>query len=218
MATSIPAVRLQTGWFGTDLGEYRPCDGTYELYPAESLPPLPADGFGTGFGWLRSADAVNGECMQPAKLPPHLAAPLPPAFEQFMQSPELQSAVPSCTACYWDVSGKVVPGPFDDGATLLRFLNDQQSCVHWYLYLEPDGSHRVVAGGGYYDDPYPAARADMRQDLIVVAPDFERFVYRFWVENVAWYEAVEEEREWDALSGPVVDYLTHYREEFSRGD
>lgn len=204
-------MRLSSGWFGTDLGPYRSCDATYQLFPIESLPPLPAERFGTGFGWLTGAADQNGG-MPPAKLPPDLAVPVPAVFESFMQRPDLQTAVPSCTACYWDISGKTAEGPFDDGATLLRFLNDQQGCIHWYLYLRPDGGHSVVAGGGWYDDPYPTAKADMRGDLVLVAPDFERFVYRFWVENTAWFEVVEEERDWDELSAPVREYLSHYQD------
>ena len=32
---------FQAGWWSFDLGRYRPCDGTYQLYPYDSLPPLP---------------------------------------------------------------------------------------------------------------------------------------------------------------------------------
>ena len=204
-------MQFSSGWFGSDLGEFRPCDGTYDLYPADSLPPLPVDRFGAGLGWLAGA-GVPAVGMPATKLPPGLAVPLPPDFERFMERPDLHAAVPSCTACYWDVSGKTASGPLDDGATLLRFLNDQQGCLYWYLYLLPDGQHRVVCGGGWYDDPYPDAHTDMLRDLVVVAPDFEQFLYRFWIENTAWFELVEDELPWDELSRPVAEYLAHYRD------
>lgn len=29
-----------SAWWSFDLGEYRPCDGTYRIYPYDSVPPL----------------------------------------------------------------------------------------------------------------------------------------------------------------------------------
>lgn len=40
-----------------------------------------------------------------------------------------------------------------------------------------------------------------------MADDFARFLYRFWVENTAWYEAVHEERDEKNFSPAVRDYL-----------
>jgi hypothetical protein len=44
-----------------------------------------------------------------------------------------------------------------------------------------------------------------------VAPDFEHFVYRYWIENVTYHEVVNQRREWADLSPAVRGYLSHYR-------
>jgi hypothetical protein len=46
---------------------------------------------------------------------------------------------------------------------------------------------------------------------VLVARDFESFLYRFRVENLAWFEVVDQERDWAQLSPAVRDYLYHYR-------
>ena len=52
-----------TGWFGTDLGPYRECGGTYDLFAADSVPPLPPlDGT---FRWL-PAPSEGFDYMDPA--------------------------------------------------------------------------------------------------------------------------------------------------------
>ncbi|GAA2062294.1 hypothetical protein [Polymorphospora rubra] len=209
-------MKLARGWFGTDLGPYRCDDGTYDHVPAESLPPLPEPLFDGRFAWLAGARDPRVAYMRPIDARADkalLGAGLPDPFVEFMGRPELSGAVPSCTACWWQWPARPVPSPVGAGARLLRFLNDQQDCLFWYLYLEPDGGHRVLAGGINYDTWAEDGidETDAAGDLVEVAPDFERFVYRFWVENLAWFEVVGQERDWDDLSPPVQDYLAHYR-------
>lgn len=197
-----------SGWFGTDLGPYRQCRGTYDLFPAESLPPLPAlDG---SFGWLPVVPGDGLDYMDPVPdltLDP-INATLPPSFVSFMDRPERRAAIPSCTACYWSVSA-AVPSPVGDGAHLVRFLNDQQDVLLWHLYLRPDGGHEVVCGGIPYDS-YHATAEQTRADLVSVAPGFEEFMYRFWVENLAWFQLNELGRPFAQLDPAVRDYLSHY--------
>lgn len=214
----VRAVTLDTGWIFTDLGPYRDGEGTYSFYPAKSLPALPTCLFGKGYQWLpvRPQDPGSDDDEAAALMEPidvhswYVDLDVPESFRAFMSRRDLLGSIPSNTACWWTLSEAPIPSPLGDGAKMVNFLNDQQCCVYWYLYLWPDGSHGVVAGGLDYDeeavDPETA-----RHDLVLVAPDFEHFLYRFWVENVAWFEAVDEEREWDELSPPVRDYLSHYR-------
>src|SRR5207302_1033364 len=42
------------GWFGQEIGDGRPCQGTYDCYPPEDLPPIYVPLAGT-FDWLRLA-------------------------------------------------------------------------------------------------------------------------------------------------------------------
>ncbi len=202
---------LRKGWFGTDLGPFRASSGTYELYPSDSTASrLEFDGT---FDWLPTRREAEIEYMVPVSAQAALAvstAPgLPPSFVFFMSRPDLIGAIPTCTSCYWNVAESPIPSPLDDGARLLRFMNDQQDVLLWYLYLEPDGGHRVVCGSiPYHDVTVESGRA--AQDLVEVAPNFEAFVYRFWVENLAWYELNEFGRADPELTPAVREYLARY--------
>jgi hypothetical protein len=210
-----------TGWIFSDLGPYRDGEGTYSLYPAKSLPPLPTHLFGKDYQWLPVVDQQEPQgddddddetsLMEPIDVESwYVDLDVPESFRAFMSRPDLLASVPSNTACWWTLSDAPIASPLGDGAKMVNFLNDQQCCVYWYLYVWPDGRHAVVAGGLDYDDETVEPET-ARHDLVLVAPDFEQFLYRFWVENVAWFEAVQQDREWDDLSPPVRDYLSHYR-------
>jgi len=45
---------------------------------------------------------------------------------------------------------------------------------------------------------------------VTVAPGFEAFLYRFWVENLAWFELNEWGRPPAELDPAVRAYLSHY--------
>ena len=129
-----------------------------------------------------------------------------------MADPRLQDRVPSCTACYFDLPDHLTPSPFGDAGYFVRFLNDQQWCVLWHLYVVPSGDHCVVASTRAFDDPSSGedeetlAYADDQEVTVVCAPDFEAFLYRFWLENHIWF-ALEEG--WP-LTEEQREYLGHY--------
>ena len=197
---------LPRGWFGTDLGPRRPCKGTYCFFETTSLPPLPAlDG---SFGWLPTdppfAHTVVEHRTAPAPAP--VEPGLPPEFVSFIGQPALMAAVPSCTACYWSLAPATILSPLDDGARLLRFLSDQQDVLHWYLWLGPGGEHRVLCSPiDHHHVTVPPERA--QQALVEVAPSFEAFLYRFWVENLTWYEVARDRLADDDLTPAVRGYL-----------
>jgi len=209
LASSAMKSPFPAGWWSFDLGEYRPCDSTYELYPYEALPPLDEALFRGDFGWLTPAKAPRT-----AAAPKILAAAaklgltLPPAFVRLVREPALQAAIPSCTACEWDPSVAPVPCRVVPGAHLIRFLRDQQDCLFWYLHLLPDGDAHVLCSPIPFDHP----ELSVTPEVVVAntwycAPHFEHFVYRFWIENELW----------DKLGGstPVLSpaeaaYLGHY--------
>jgi hypothetical protein len=116
---------LRTSWIGTDLGPYRLCDGTYDHYAVEQLPALPDRIFDGAFGWL-VPDEVRAS-VGADSLPKALRGQVPAVFATFLDRPELQQAIPSCTDCYWDVSEATIPGPFGNGDRLVRFLADSQT-------------------------------------------------------------------------------------------
>lgn len=204
-------------WIGTDLGPYRPCDGTYQRFALDELPALPDGVLDGTFGWLAPGEVRSSAGA--ATLPKTLRSLVPAVFAAFFDRPELQRAVPSCTDCYWDVGASTIPGPLGDGDRLVRFLADSQDCVLWYLHILSDGTHRVVAAGERYCEREPAPSAEhLNSALILVADDFEQFVYRFWVENTAWFEAVQDELDEHDFSPAVRDYLVGRPEIFSAAD
>jgi len=180
---------FKSAWWSFDLGAFRPCDGTYQCYATETLPPLGEQRFTGEFTWLRPA---RGRA-RPGKPAAFVAAAtkrgvaLPAAFIRFMTDPALQDAVPSCTGCEWDPSSAPVPCRVVPGAFTFRFLRDQHNCLFWYLHLLPDGDVQVLCSPIPFDDPALAiSPATVLADTWWVAPDFEAFVHRFWLENQIW--------------------------------
>ncbi len=198
------------GWWSFDLGTYRRCDGTYALYPYSSLPPLDEGLFRGDFAWL-----APGRPRRPPRRPPPLFAraaalglTLPPALERFMTTPELQGAVPSCTACEWDLSEAPQPCRVTPGAYTIRFLRDQQDCLFWYLHVRPDGTAPVLCSPIPFDDPeLEVSREVVIENSWIVAPHFEHFVYRFWIENELW-DALDDSD--PALTPAQQAYVAHY--------
>jgi len=204
---STVRMAIPEGWYTAGSGVLWGRAGTYKLIPAEALPAIdePLDGT---FAWLRSAEmpasfgmtyGPNDACLDPpAKELVARAAEarreglaVPPEFLAFMGDAELSSSVPSCTACFYDLGARLVAVPEHEGPErLLRFMNDQQSCLAWYLLLEPGGRHRVaVAPPHFRDEPTGDTFEDVAdpRDVLVCAPSFEAFVRRFWIENAIWF-------------------------------
>jgi hypothetical protein len=154
---------FRTGWWSFRIPGYRSGRGTYDLFDYETLPPVNEAYISHQLDWLRSpivrpssiitdegpADqtaALNTARLANARvIATALHLTLPDSFIMFLQTPALQAQVPSCTACYLDVGTQFIPCPFGSDGYLLRFLNDQQGCLFWYLYLTPRGEHCVVA-------------------------------------------------------------------------
>ncbi|MET8083985.1 hypothetical protein [Micromonospora sp. NPDC005237] len=214
-------------WEATAPGPY----GLGEVYDDVTygkLPPLPERLFTGTFDWLTPKAAGTGSYyMAPnpvrvdgldafnRRLARHGLA-LPAAFVVFMASSRLQSSVPSCLACEWEISPRLVASPIEDHAFMVRFMNDQQGCGYWYLYLGSDGSSPVVCSASSYepadgDEPLKMDPASFLADVQWTAPGFEHFVYRYWVENVAWFELVSQKRDLLDLSPVVRRYVDHLR-------
>ncbi|MET9963856.1 hypothetical protein ABZ128_33090 [Streptomyces sp. NPDC006326] len=222
MSTSV---QFSSGWCASDLGSYRPCEFTYEVYPLESLPPLDSARLDGGFGWLGGADAPDGQPSEHLErletMEADLAAAglhLPEDFRTFHGSGHLYGAFDavSVTACWSDLSGPL-PSPAEDGARLIRFLRDQQDCVIWYLYLRPSGETFVVCSHLELESAYEeveeehlaAFREAAAASLVRCAGSFEEFAYRFVVENELWIH-LNETRKDGTLAPHLQEYLDHY--------
>jgi len=137
---------------------------------------------------------------------------VPEVFLKFMRSRELRRSIPSCTACYFDAPERLVE--MADGGVLFRFLDDQQWCVLWYLYLGPNQTQAIVASCHAFDvedakeiahetSNYPN---DNSPWTWICAPDFESFLFRFWLENHIWFVEHEHHRELTELERKYTDH------------
>lgn len=214
------------GWWSFDLGELRACEGTYERYDYASLPPLETTALIGDFAFLQEADdevePVNGDLLEEIRVALSTAGlELPSAFERFMGDGALQDAVPSCTGCEWDLGDAPVPCPVEPGAFTVRFLRDQQDCLFWYLYLAPGRPAIVICSPRHFDavardEALPTAESVVAS-TVAVAPEFETFVYRYWVENELWElgndlpEDLEELEDDEEFEPALIAYVRHYR-------
>lgn len=216
----VRAMTINDGWISFGLGRFRRHEvefATYSGSPSGALPALPVDHPGGLHGWMRelvplgerAAGKYGLDTLTDGAPVSGLAAALPEQFVAFMADPVLRDSVPTCTSCYWAADLPVASSPVHEGAQLVRFLNDQQGCLFWYLHLLPDGRHEILCGGAAYDCQVLSAE-QAREDLVRVADDFDRFIARFWIENLAWYEVVGQNRPDEELSAPVWEYVRQY--------
>jgi hypothetical protein len=188
------------GWYTAGHGKLWDCDRTYCFIPYETLPPLDMKLFQGKFQWLF---ALENNLQEEGILPedPNILAAnlnhitslteqnslkLPDSFMTFLVSPHLQNRVPSCTACYLDLSDRIIKSPVEDeDGFLIRFLNDQQTVLAWYLYLNRRGEHCILVASPEFLEE--ADGETLPRDIFYCAPTFESFIYRFWIENSIWF-------------------------------
>jgi len=228
---------FKSGWWSFDLGKYRPCDGTYCFYPFESLPPLPEPD--ETLGWLgplddatdrmmgvhRNAPEARGRVGEIAAQARARGLALPESFIRLMGAPALQDRIPSCTACTFALPEQIVRCPASEDGYIVRFLNDQQDVLLWYLYLTPAGEHCVLVSPIGLDDiaaemPDAALTEEWRRSIlantVVCAPSFAAFIHRFWLENVLWFKLNEGEGD-GGLTDEERRYLAHYERQRADG-
>jgi hypothetical protein len=224
-------------WFSFELQGYRPSRSTYDFYPYDDLPPLPEDQFTGKLQWLVPLDSEIDILMQPYRFPAELQAEwhprwvehrkeivasaqqlglcLPPAFLRFMASTELQDRIPSGTDC-WFLFSSIVPCPRSRDGYIIRFLQDNQGCSAWYLYLSPDGKECVLTSGArlhlLVTNPEQLGNISEEEEMehtYVCAPSFEAFLYRFWIENVLAFNLDMRK----PLTEEQQQYLSYYERE-----
>lgn len=141
-----------------------------------------------------------------------LGLTLPAVFLDFLRSPQLQSKIHSCTACFVDVGPEPVKAPGADGY-LIRFLADQQGCVYWYLYVTAT-DHAVVSSVDFYGDPEDGDdEGDDEGEIEFCGESIEAFLYRFWLENEIWFAADEG----DPLPNDAEEYIRRYQANTTTG-
>ena len=191
---------------------------TYTLVPYGDLPSLDRIQQTGTFAWLSElpdgdfaleyedkganpSRALNRLSEQAASLQVHL----PQTFVRFLSSRELFRRVPTCTACYLDLSTTWIDAPGVDGK-MLRFMNDQQSVLLWYLFLQVGQEPAVVvATPEWLDEPSAESLDEVVRptDVTFCAETFEEFMLRFWLENTIWFSLHEDRPLTDVQSAYV---------------
>lgn len=191
------------GWY-TPGGElYERDDGTYCFLAFEQLPALDQLLFNGEFQWLIPREGFeggvyNGDMKEQldriVSSARNLDVEIPDSFQVFFNNSELQKRVPTCTACYLDLSGDIIKFPHSKDTYLLRFLNDQQSVLLWYLCVNAEGEHCVLLSHYYHEEEiqkelYGEEIDDevLINNTAICSPSFEEFIYRFWIENILWF-------------------------------
>lgn len=195
---------------------------TYWPVPLDAMPPVGRTFDGT-LHWLRDsrshdrslqrgpddyperdADAAGLQALVPGW-------PLPPAFRLFIEDPGPRRHIRSASACYLDLAHFSVR--VSDGGMLIHFLSDQQSALHWLLYVGPDGSEAVVVSPeslGFDDgETEPLRLVDLKDppdSLSVCSDSFEEFLYRFWIENELFFGLAVDKMPLKALPGELRAY------------
>ncbi|MEQ1506656.1 MAG: S1 RNA-binding domain-containing protein [Myxococcota bacterium] len=157
------APEFSFGWWSFTLAPHRPAEGTYDRFSWVPALDHPLHG---DFRWLGGAENPTND-----------------AFARFREVPALRDRIFSCTGCRW-TADEPVPCPVFPGAHATRFLADPQGLLNWYLHLDAGGRTRVLVSPLVF-------RADTERWRALAstwecAPEFEAFVYRFWLENQIW--------------------------------
>jgi uncharacterized protein (TIGR02996 family) len=242
-------------WPGVGLANARPTDATYAGNQYSTLPPVPVDWLvrfedwygrmidGVEPGGLRlgdeNVDEITAEMRALAEEDRLTAVPrlttaandfglkLPDRFAAFFVDDRHPGLFQSTTDCFFNLPERVEPAPECPEAGLVRFYSDSQGCLHWYLYLTPEGDECVVTSdahlGGDWVMRQMAERHHWRDEVEdgkdarfwFCAPSFAEFVTRSWLENMAWYSLYPRyagPTETRAAQAPEVRaYLGHYR-------
>ena len=195
-----PNTIFRPAWWGPGLPGIRPRLGTYGRYDYQDLPTPPGVAFDGTYGWLRREPEQSaileldrrdvGKCFGDlSRFCANQSINLPQCFVNFFEELSLARRIRSCTACFLDLATDVIAAPKGDGS-IVRFLSDQQGCLFWYLFLAArSDEHFVLASPDYFGSD--AVEADFGpgnpESLVFCAPNFESFLFRFWIENEYWF-------------------------------
>jgi len=212
---TIPDSEINRAWITAGTSRLWGTKGTYSSVAYDRLPTLPP--VDPSFAWLASVPDRDYRCTLDSddnklgSLPAieaelgRLGYRLPDDFAAFIRKPDIYGRIPSCTACFLEVSDAVAPLPGFPGSYVLRFMNDSQSCVLWYLLFQPSLPVRVLACSYFIErDIFDAMEyladkdrrldyRDVLKDSCICAESFGEFMCRFGLENMIWF-AIHEEK------------------------
>jgi hypothetical protein len=117
---------------------------------------------------------------------------LPDSFIEFVTRRELRDAIRSGTGCWWTLGPDSLATLPADPTPTIRFLNDQQDVLFWYLLLDGSPDPPVVVS--YQDFGDPTVEPGPPDDVWKCASTFHEFMYRFWIENEVSFRSEAGER------------------------
>ncbi|HWY31989.1 MAG TPA: hypothetical protein VNX46_14610 [Candidatus Acidoferrum sp.] len=206
---TIPVNEIKRAWITAGSNSLWGTKGTYSLVSSDRLPTLPP--IDPTFAWLESVPDRDYGCTlgsnnnKLGSLPTveaeldRLGFHLPEDFSVFIQNTNIYRRIPSCTACYLDLSDKVTPLPGFPGSYVVRFMNDSQCCFLWYLLFQPSQPVRVLATACFIerdifdamdylaDESQPLDYRDVLKESLICAESFGEFICRFGIENMIWF-------------------------------
>jgi hypothetical protein len=228
---------FETTWVNFGLGSLRVRGGTYKHWAYDSIPDLLISEIRGEFQYMipNSEVASRRDYMeshrqnfeQMLREAREQGIRLPSDFVRLMQDlPRLENSPRSPTDCgfaFPDEYKSIRASPSGEGMHI-HFYCDSQSCVLWDLYIHPMGGHCVIARDSDYFDPMPPEPLEPVRDgprAWFVAPSFEAFVYRIWLENQIWYlehsDSYQKMAGISAQAAPAIHaYVNHYRQQSSR--
>lgn len=140
---------------------------------------------------------------------------LPNAFVELFRSDKMANRVLDPTGCYFDLPKKgITPDPFGLGGHILRFQNDQQCCVMWYLFVPFSGKAVVLSSPGTREamfleelDPLNEAHTSAAiRSTSLSAHSFPEYLFRFWIEG-AIYKKCRYKLPFNQVEGDYVRQL-----------
>jgi hypothetical protein len=222
---SFPDSEISRAWITAGTSRLWATKGTYSSVAYDRLPSLPP--VDPSFAWLASVPDRDYGCTLDSddnklgSLPAieaelgRLGFRLPQDFLAFIGKPNIYGRIPTCTACFLELSDAVVSLTGYPGSYVVRFMNDSQSCVLWYLPFQPARPVRVLACSYFIereifdameylaDEERALDYTDVLKDSCICAESFGAFICRFGLENMIWF-ATHEDR---PLSGVEQRYL-----------
>jgi hypothetical protein len=199
---------------------------TYWPVELDAMPAVPTGLMGD-LDWLVSAPrhghslersandypARDADAAGLAVVAPDLA--LPATFRRFVVDPEPRRHMRSATACYLDLADFAVR--LTDGSSLVHFLSDQQSVLHWLLFVGRNGEEAVLASPnelGYAlegDDESRSLDIQAAREMLAVCSDsFEEFLYRYWLEHELFHRLAVDKTTVDQLPSEMRAYALAY--------
>ncbi|WP_035615967.1 hypothetical protein [Haloferula sp. BvORR071] len=219
----LPEETLKRHWLTAGSSELWGTRRSYSAIEYERLPPLDSS-LRAAFEWLsdlpdrdyfwtleNEENRIDG-LKEVEEQIDDLGLLLPLDFLLFFTQAELRNRVPSCTGCFLGLSEEIVPFPDAPGCHALRFMNDSQHCVMWYLLFQPDLPPRVISSEYFIepdlfeemdyewegefdeddDEIEPLPYEEILSDIYICAESFGEFIHRFCIENTIWYALHDE--------------------------